>query len=348
MNHMQFFDELKKGTVRNVYFFYGEEAFIRKSALDRLAAKVLSPGLEDMNRTVLFAPSVQQIIESSETLPLMSDYRLVVVRDCALLGKGREKAGDKPEAQDDAARGDTAQLLEYIARTPETTCLVFEAGGEIDKRKKLTAALLKLPGAVSFDKLGDSELAQWMNQRLRPMGKHMSRDACDALAFSSGRDLTQLSGELAKLAAYADGRGEITPEDVERIATKTSESTVFAMVDAIADGKPAEAFDRLGTLLQSGEKRIGILALITRHYRQLMYLRAMLDSGMQQTQLAQALGVPPFALGRLRRQLGKKNLAALSADLERCVQADYDIKRGAMDEEAALERVMLTLMGAGC
>ena len=91
MDQWTFFDELKSGTVRNVYCFYGPEAFIRRSALDTLRKKVLMPGLEGMNETILSAPTAQQIMESCETLPMMSDYRLIIVQDCALLTSGKAK-----------------------------------------------------------------------------------------------------------------------------------------------------------------------------------------------------------------------------------------------------------------
>ena len=56
--------------------------------------------------------------------------------------------------------------------------------------------------------------------------------------------------------------------------------------------------------------------------------------------------MPPFALTRLTRQVGKRTYDALRACVEACVQADYDIKRGALREEAALERLMLYLLEA--
>ena len=49
MDQWAFFDELKAGTVRNVYCFYGPEAYIRRSAVAKLREKVLMPGLEYMN-----------------------------------------------------------------------------------------------------------------------------------------------------------------------------------------------------------------------------------------------------------------------------------------------------------
>ena len=198
MDQWAFFDELKSGTVRNVYCFYGPEAFIRRSALEAIRKKVLMPGLEGMNETVLSSPSAQQIIESCETLPMMSDYRLIIVRDCMLASSGKAK----DEAQE------SALLCEYLSRVPETTCLVFDLGDGVDKRKKLSQALMKLPGAVSFDALDDVQLGKWVNQQLRAFGKRMDKAAVETLAFTSGRDLTLLSGELQKLAAYAGERAE--------------------------------------------------------------------------------------------------------------------------------------------
>ena len=336
MDQWAFFDELKAGTVRNVYCFYGPEAYIRRSAVAKLREKVLMPGLEDMNETVLSAPTAQQIIESCETLPMMSDYRLIIVRDCALTQNGKAK----DEAQESAA------LCEYLPRVPETTCLLFDLGDGVDKRKKLAQALMKLPGAVSFDALDDVQLARWMGQTLRPLGKRMDRAACEALAFTSGRDLTMLSGELQKLAAYVGERTEITTQDIDQVATHTAECTVFAMVDAITEGRAQQAFELLGVLLQGGEQRIGILAMITRQYRQMMHLSAMLSERTPQAQQAKLLGVPSFALNRLSRQVGRRSYASLRACVEACVQADYDIKRGALREEAALEQLMLRLLSA--
>lgn len=66
---------------------------------------------------------------------------------------------------------------------------------------------MKLPGAVSFDTLSDARLTQWMNQTLRPFGKKMDANTCARLAFTSGRDLTMLSGELQKLAGLCRRSG---------------------------------------------------------------------------------------------------------------------------------------------
>lgn len=334
MDQRAFFAELKVDTIRNVYLFYGPEALIRKSALEQLKKKTLMPGLEGLDCTVMPSPGAQALIESCETLPMMSPYRLIVAEDMALLQSGKAKDEEQ----------DSQLLLAYLSRVPQTTCLVFYMNGAIDKRKKLTSALMKLPGVVSFDALSDEDLWRWMNQTLRRSGKRMEQNACEMLAFSSGRDLTMLQGELAKLAAYAQEREVITSADVEQVATKTAESTVFAMADAISARRAQEAFTLLSVLLHGGEQRIGILAMITRHYRQMLHLAAMREGRVPQSQQAKALGVPPFVLTKLTRQISGRSVDSLKRDVELCVQADYDIKRGAVREDAALDRLLLNLL----
>ena len=332
MDQWAFFDEVKAGTVRNAYLFYGPEAYIRKSALTTLQKKLLTPGLEDMNCTFMQNPTAQQIVENCETLPMLGDWRLVIVQGLALLESGK--------AKDEAQESKT--LVDYIGRVPPSTCLVFECEAP-DKRKKLCQTLMKLPGAVSFDALSEARLTQWMNQTLRPMKKRMDANTCARLAFTSGRDLTMLNGELQKLAAYVGERETITAEDVEQIATHTAECTVFAMVDALVDGQAERAFSLLNVLLEGGEQRIGVLALITRQYRQMLYAKDMQESRTPQAQMAKALGVPPFALSQLTRRAGRRTMAQLKKQLALCVNADFDIKRGAVREEAALDRLMLAL-----
>ena len=123
-------------------------------------------------------------------------------------------------------------------------------------------------------------------------------------------------------------------------------NTVAACIhqdQTLVDGQAERAFSLLNVLLEGGEQRIGVLALITRQYRQMLYAKDMQESRTPQAQMAKALGVPPFALSQLTRRAGRRTMAQLKKQLALCVNADFDIKRGAVREEAALDRLMLAL-----
>ncbi|MCL1964501.1 MAG: DNA polymerase III subunit delta [Firmicutes bacterium] len=333
MTHDDFFAGVKQGDVRCVYLFEGEEEHIKGKALQALRGRLLPEGLEALNESVLQNPSADTLIAAAETLPVMAERRLVVVRDSALLSAG--KAANEAD--------DSQKLAGYLLHPPETACIVFYCHKALDGRKKLTQALGKTAAVVTFDRLGDPALARWMQQQLRPLGKTISYENTSFLAFTAGRDLLTLTQELAKLSAYAGDREEIGQADIEAVVTPSLECTVFQLVDALVAGKEAEAFGLLGAMLENGEARVGILAMMARQYRNLLHLKLMAKARVPEAEIQKQLGVPPFAMRRLAAQARAADEETLASRLRLCVDTDYAIKSGKIREDAALERVMLRL-----
>ena len=331
MTHTEFFAQVKKGEIARAYLFEGEEEYVKERALETLRQKLLPEGLEALNETMLQNPAAAQLIECAEMVPVMAEKRLVVANECAYVAKA---AGDSDGAE---------RLTKYLDALPETTCIVFYVKGLADGRKKLSQALKKKAAAVRFDPLTDAELNKWIAGQFRPLGKTIAPQTAMQLTFTSGRELMLLSQEIKKLAAFVGERTEITPADVERAATRTAECTVFQMVDALVAGKAAEAFRLLAVLLENGEARIGVLAMIARQYRNMLYYKLSREAGMPEPEIARQIGVPPFAVRRLADQARRESAQALKEKLDLCVDTDYAIKSGRMRDDAALERAMMRL-----
>lgn len=335
MTHEAFFKAVAAGDIAGAYLFTGEEEHVKERALAVLRKKLLPEGLEALNETVLMNPPAGDIIAAAQTLPMMAERRLVIVRDSALLGSGKA-AGEADGA---------AALDAYLDRLPDTASIVFYVRGKADGRKKLTAALGKKGVAVQFDPLGDSELYRWIAQTAKGYGKAIDISTSSLLAFTAGRELLTLQQEIAKLAAYAGARDAITREDIAAVVTPTLECTVFQMVDAIVAGKEADAHRLLKAMLENGEARIGILAMMARQYRNLLHLKLMQQNGAPQGEIQKKLGVPAFAMRRLTEQARGADAGALRMKLDLCVDTDYAIKSGRMREDAALERAIARLCG---
>ena len=333
LTHTEFFARVKRGEIARAYLFEGLEEYVKESALEALRRAILPQGLEPLNESVLTNPTASALVECAETLPVLADRRLVVARECALVTA--EKAAANAQ--------DAQRLASYLDALPETVCIVFYCKGLADGRKKLTQALCRKGAAVRFDPLGDAELVKWISSRLRAQGKTIAPAVALHLSFVSGRALAGLSQEIGKLAAYVGERQEITQEDVERVATRTAECTVFALADALVAGREAEAFRLLNALVEHGEGRIGALAMIARQYRNMLHAKLLNSAGAPQDQIAAKLGVPAFAVRKLLSQAQKESAAALREKLDLCVETDYAIKSGRLREEAGLSRAMLRL-----
>jgi len=333
MTYDDFFAALKNDQVARAYLFHGEEEFVKEKALSALRAKLLPAGLEDLNENILTAPRSDAVIAAAETLPMLADRRLVLVRDCALLTSG--KAADES--------GESERLCGYLDNLPDTVCLVFYCRGNADGRKKLVTALEKKGMAVKFAPLDDAALGKWVRSQFKSQGKKITAEDAAYLTFVCGRELMNLSGEIGKLAAYAGNREEILRSDIDQVATRSLECTVFQLVDALVARKEGEAFRLLDIMLQAGEGRIGILAMLIRQYRLLTYLKLMQADGQSEDAMRSRLGVPSFAFRRLVQQARGMETAAVRQKLDLCVDTDFAIKSGKMREDAALERAMLKL-----
>ena len=210
-------------------------------------------------------------------------------------------------------------------------------------RKKLPSALQKLSGAVAFELLDDADLQKWANARLKKLGKRIDRTALDSLTFLAGRGLTRLDGELAKLAAYAGERAVIEAQDVEKLVAPSLESSVFQMIDFLMDGKAYDAHRLYGALLRSGENRVGILAMLTRQMRMLTHIKLLRAQGVPMREIEEKLSLNHYAATRAQAQATRMDEETLQNMYQACANADYDIKRGAVRDQAAVDALMIRL-----
>lgn len=329
-----FFQSLKAGKVESVYMFSGPEEWIKREALDALRQNLLPPGLEQLNDVTLEGVTAQQIIDAAETMPMMCERRIVVVRDWAPLMPGKSK---NEEAE-------TERLQQWLENPPETCATVFYMRSEPDGRKKAASLLKKKATVVSFDPLTDSELLKWASKRLKPSGKKISAQAVNTLVFMAGRDLTRLSGELDKLTSYIEDRSEITESDVREIVSASLEYNVFELLNRLLEGNIGEAQKMTNSLLQGGQTSVGVIAMLTRQLRQLTHMRLAIDSGETVQRTQDLLKLHPYAAKQVARQCKACSASAFKDLYEYCVGVDYDIKSGRLRDSAALDTVLLKIV----
>lgn len=332
MNHTAFFDLLKKGTIGDAYLMEGAEEYIKQQALERLKEKLLPAGLEDMNLTELTDPDADALIAAAETLPFMGEKRLVVVRECSLLSG--KKAAEEHK---------TAAICEYVGHISPSTCLIFYVKGKADGRKKLYTLLKKKNAIVDFSPMSDAECVGWAAKTMQRLGKQLSRECAEKLVFTVGRDAALLKQEMEKLAAYLSDRAEVSPVDIDAVCTRSSEYTVFQMVDAQVAGNNQQAFALLRDVLRAGEDRIMVLAMLLRQYRILYHMRCMLEERTPQQSQAQLLGIPPFAVGRTQQQAKRFDKQRLRRAYDMLLSYEQGIKAGVLPQEACAENALLRL-----
>lgn len=339
MNHTAFFEQLKAGTIGSVYLMEGTEEYIKQQALSQLCKKLLPEGLEELNLTELRNPDAGTLIAAAETLPFMAEKRIVIVRECKILEPSRKK--ESASAEDSGDKGD--EITEYVKNVPPSVCLVFYVKGKADGRRKLYTLLKKQNAIVDFSPMSEAECNAWLRKSMAKLKKNLSPEVAARMIFTVGRDAAMLRQEMDKLCAYMAERDTVEAEDIDAICTRSTECTVFQMVDAQVAGKNSEAFVLLKDMLRAGEERMAVLAMLLRQYRILFHLRSLMDDGTPANQQAALVGISPFFLRNNQQQARRYTKEKLKQAYDWLLQYEYEIKNGLTPQDGCAETALLKL-----
>ena len=332
MNYLRFFESLKKNDLKPVYVFEGEEEYIKAQAVKTLCGRALPEGLEQMNLTELTNPAVDELIAAAQTLPAMADKRVVLVRDLSLFSTGK--------SADDS---DIDRIIEYLRSPSPTTCLVFLVKGKADKRRKLYTFLNGEQAVVDFSPMTEPDAIDWIIRSMRALGKKMSNAVAERFLFAVGSDAALLKQEIEKLADYVGDCDSVTEDDIAVITIQSLESTVFQMVDAQVAGHYGEAFLLMHRVLEGGEDRMLILAMLLRQYRILYQMRCLLDERTPQGEMASLLKIPPFAVRRMQSQAMRYGKEQLKAVYDFLLDFEFRLKSGRLPQDGSAEAALMQM-----
>src|ERR1044072_6811101 len=91
-------------------------------------------------------------------------------------------------------------MVRYLERPLDSTTLIFVAD-DLDKRKKLTKALLANCVVVEFPAVKDAEAKTWARTRLKELKTTADDRVLSEVVRLVGTNLQTLSSELEKLSA---------------------------------------------------------------------------------------------------------------------------------------------------
>ena len=350
MTYDQLFKSIKAGDIKPLYVFYGDEQYLVESAVRRIREALLPEGLETFNENVYDTEvSVPDLISVAGTLPLMADKRLVLVKRWNAFQKGF------------ASEKDEALLCGFLDNPPDSCCLIFweeaapgqkkqgkssdDIGGRRRVPKALVEVLEKKAEQVEFTYLEPDRLYKWCSNYLAQSECGIEQEALLHLADITSPALIAITRELDKLSSFVGKNGIIKKADVDAMVTPSAETTVFRMIDMLMQKRLGEAFTLLSSLLENGEKPIGIIALLTRQMRLLTHIMLMRQNGISLQDIAQRLNIKFAAASSIARGGARFKPDELEECYKLCIDTDYAIKSGKIREDIALNSLMLKLGG---
>ena len=270
-----------------LYLLMGEETFLVQEALQLLKSKSVDPSMMDFNCDVFDAgeTSAGHVKDAAESLPMMSQRRFVAFR-------GVDSLKDK----------DWEELFPLLDNPVDSTTFVLTCE-TLDKRKKAFKKLSDAAIIVELKRPYDNQVADWIEYLAFRQDLKVSREAAQLLKQFVGTNLTELNNEISKLKDYLGERKTIESKDVLQVVSQTRVDRIFDLTDAIGRRDRASALHSLANLLEHGQSEVGILAMITRHFRILGQLKEGQREGLQGTRLSTKAGIPQFLLTQYLEQI---------------------------------------------
>lgn len=318
-----------EGARASVYLVYGEERFLVDEAVRRLVTAVFPSGRDDFNFASYHGSEASgaDIVAAASQVPMFGPRRVVVARGI-----------------DQLRPAELETVVAYAEAPYDTSVLVLEAV-KLDGRQGAVKRLTKASTVVSveFSRLYEREAADWVRRQASRRGMTIDTDTAAYLVDALGTPLGPLDMALERLSLFIGEGGAATLQAAMEIVPDTRARTVFELTDHLAARRFGEAVACFDRMTDQGESPIGALAMIARHFRQLVMARDAVARGLPEREMASRIGCPPF---RVRdyvsgaRAFSDERLRTL---LSAIAETDLQLKSSRLRRELLVERLFLRI-----
>jgi DNA polymerase-3 subunit delta len=324
-----------------VYYFHGDDEYLKEQQLRRLIEAAVDPATRDFNLEVIRAAGVDAETLGSliGTPPMMAERRVVIVRDVGALKK------------------DARDMLDRCIQTRASDLvlvLVSPAGAKIDK------GLLTATTSVEFRPLSGARIPKWIAYYVEhDLSSTITDGAITLLQEAVGTELAQLQIELDKLGSYTGG-APINEAAVSEVIGIRPGETLGDLLDAVAQRNAAQALAIVPTVLQQPKSGgVPVVLALTVQTLGLGWARSARERGASPSRihgeligLLKETGAHPFrAWGDFARTCAKYSelwsAHAVDEALSGLLAADVALKTTRLSsDEQLIANVVTSLCGA--
>ncbi|RJL26646.1 DNA polymerase III subunit delta [Bailinhaonella thermotolerans] len=307
----------------------GEEEFLADRVVGEIRAEARATDPEVEVHDLVGSRLEKGELAALTSPSLFGDRNLVVIRGAQDLGKDV-----------------IAEIVAYAAHPSEDVTLVAVHPGGV-KGKALVDGLTKAGARVvripKITKAG--ERVEFVRAEAQRAGRTIGRDAATALIDAVGSDLRELAAAVSQLALDTSGQGKgISEEAVARYHRGRAAVSGFTVADGAVEGRLADALEQLRWALATGVAPVLIVSALAQGLRGLAKVSG--ARNMRGPDMAKNLGMPPWKIDRVRRQLSGWGPEGLSHALRAVAEADAQVKGAGTDPAYALERAVQRIVAS--
>lgn len=342
MTEAQFRQELKKG-LSGVYFIWGGEEYLKRFYINRAKKLTLGDDTEAAQWNLYEISAVPNdarladLEEAVYAVPFMGERTFIKYT----FSPSALKKAEEEQLRDIGSQTDGEKTVLIIVAAADG----FDAGKP--QKGKPSAAYKFYSGfckTVDITEQTPSELKKWMTRRLAADALTVDAAAAQLLLDRCSSDMFILSGELDKLSAFAlsAGRSDVDSDMVRYVTSPYREEDGFALANALLDGDRRRALRVLQYSKQRKEEAVRVMAQIVRAFCDMLAVAALVDEGADAATVAARMKMHSYRAGLYVSAVRDRGVKRIAAALERCREADMQLKTTRLDY-IALERFICTI-----
>lgn len=356
----QFLRSLDRQNPKPAYLFLGPEVHRRRLCRESLIGKLLQPDEREggLTRHEMDSISLQEVLDDARSMSLFAGTRVIWAGGAeAALPRGKSATAEEDESSAGGSKsGDGVLLADYLKDPTPGVVIVFDSsrygldGEDKAKSERVAKFYAAVPEIVEFAPATAVEARAFAQKRAGELELKIGPQDLDRLVEATAADLARLANELDKLSLFAAGReGAITQHDIAALVPNLSETTIFALVNALARRDRLESLRLLDTLIREGEYLPLALTFLGGLLRMALAAREQrLRSAQDVQNYFQKQGV---AMWRSRaEQVYNASLKFPQEKLEEAIssvfRADRDLKGSRPDDRIVMEDFVLRLTRA--
>lgn len=270
--------EIKKGKLKPVYYFSGDDFFGIDSSFKILEQKISPLLASDFDREIFYSEgkSIDEVLNSASSFPFGSGRKFVVVKES-------EKLKDKKN------------LLQYISSPPDFTVIVFLHYGKISNPdSEVYKGLNDFGYLFEAKELKGKNLIEWLINYSETKGKILIYENAQLLTDLAGEDRSLLETQLEKILTFMGDKKEIDHNVIKQATSALREYSIFDLQNSISKKDKRNAL-RIGLkIIESGGEPTYIIAMLTRYFTILSRINELQEMKLPDTAAARIVGAHPY------------------------------------------------------
>lgn len=358
MTPEQFLARVVKQPLAPAYLFLGQEGYERRRAKEALIARLI-PGdarADGLTQTDLENVSLSEVLDDARSLSLFALDRLIWVCS-AELALPRRITSTSTDEEGDGESGASAesQLAAYLKAPTPGTVVVFECSrydlagddrAKMDRVRKFYSAIREVVEFPHFTPEASRYLAQDLakQHRVKIGGAELG-----VLLDSAAGDANRIASEIEKLALFVGSERAVTMDDLRTLVPNASQSTIFALVNALGKRDRPGALRSLDILVREGEYLPLALTFLSTQFRLALAAKEARVNTVQQAQ--SFFGQIGVRMWRDRAEQVMATAGGFSKDhLAKAVgliyETDKKFREGYRNDRVIMETLVLALTAA--